>query len=294
MVNNNYDNKKMFSKCSICDKTRIFQPKIKCPEKNGIFCKKCIAAYLDNMINENDNTGIIKCPCGCDKDISMDKKNANKIKRSKTMNTKKNELVKRHDDFRQDQLKKRTTLGKIESDQDLKYYINDEILTSKCPKCHIAYHDFDGCCALVCKSCHTYFCAYCRHISPTNQEIHQHVLTCPLSQNKNHYFIQAKNKDEVNNGFILRKFKELLDRHPIYFHEIIEMMPGKIKENYEAEIRQFENQNPIAQFVSDNFNLDELQLKCPPKISLSKIGMAIGVGAVIGIFMRTALKRFWS
>ena len=68
-----FNTKIMFAKCVICDKIRIFEPKVKCPEKNGRFCKTCVSGYLENMIDENNNTGKIKCPCGCGKEITHSK-----------------------------------------------------------------------------------------------------------------------------------------------------------------------------------------------------------------------------
>jgi hypothetical protein len=165
-------------------------------------------------------------------------------------------------------------LENIQNQEDLEYYINEEILTTKCPKCRIAYHDFDGCCALSCKSCRTYFCAYCRHVEVTNKEIHKHVLVCPLSQNQGDYFIQANNKNSVNDGFMLQEFKRVLDYYPIYFDKITEMMPKKVKEKYHAEIRRLEN--PIIRL------LPELPEKpCGP--NGPSWSFIIGSGIVIGM-----------
>lgn len=54
-----------FAKCVICDSRNSFRKKIKCPNGSGKFCKKCIKGYLQNLLNNNNNTGTVLCPCGC-------------------------------------------------------------------------------------------------------------------------------------------------------------------------------------------------------------------------------------
>ncbi|KAJ1474856.1 hypothetical protein T484DRAFT_3226413 [Baffinella frigidus] len=40
-------------------------------------------------------------------------------------------------------------------------YVEEEVLTSKCPRCRTAFLDFEGCCALKCSRCPCQFCAWC-------------------------------------------------------------------------------------------------------------------------------------
>lgn len=51
-------------------------------------------------------------------------------------------------------------------------------LTSRCPRCSTAFIDFQGCCALQCRSCSAHFCAWCLHPSTGNDENHAHVAAC--------------------------------------------------------------------------------------------------------------------
>jgi hypothetical protein len=40
-------------------------------------------------------------------------------------------------------------------------HVEDNLLTSKCPRCKTAFLDFEGCCALKCSKCPCAFCAWC-------------------------------------------------------------------------------------------------------------------------------------
>ena len=53
----------------------------------------------------------------------------------------------------------------------------EEILTLKCPRCNLAFLDFDGCFALSCRGCSCGFCAYC--LKDCGNDAHRHVATCP-------------------------------------------------------------------------------------------------------------------
>ena len=57
--------------------------------------------------------------------------------------------------------------------------IIDNILTLKCPRCQIAFCDYDGCAALSCgiNTCRCGFCAYC--LTDCGTDAHAHVPRCP-------------------------------------------------------------------------------------------------------------------
>lgn len=52
----------------------------------------------------------------------------------------------------------------------------DKILTLHCPRCTIAFADFDGCFALTCHHCHCGFCAWC--LTDCGADAHAHVANC--------------------------------------------------------------------------------------------------------------------
>ncbi|GBG24182.1 Protein kinase, putative, partial [Hondaea fermentalgiana] len=57
--------------------------------------------------------------------------------------------------------------------------IQNEVLAITCPRCSTVFADFDGCCALKCGACSSYFCAWC--LQDTGNDAgacHQHVATC--------------------------------------------------------------------------------------------------------------------
>merc|ERR1711972_473806 len=56
-------------------------------------------------------------------------------------------------------------------------HIEENIMTLKCPRCHQAFLDFDGCFALRCSRCPCGFCAWCGADSGSN-DAHAHVQFC--------------------------------------------------------------------------------------------------------------------
>ena len=55
-------------------------------------------------------------------------------------------------------------------------HIQEKILTLHCPRCDLAFLDFNGCFALTCHGCPCSFCAYC--LKDCGNNAHQHVLSC--------------------------------------------------------------------------------------------------------------------
>jgi len=59
--------------------------------------------------------------------------------------------------------------------------IRDTIINLCCPSCKMVYVDFDGCMAIKCSRCSSYFCGWChkKYINSTN--CHHHVRDCVLN-----------------------------------------------------------------------------------------------------------------
>ena len=55
-------------------------------------------------------------------------------------------------------------------------HIEEEILTSRCPRCKAAFLDFAGCCALTCHRCPCRFCAWCG--ADCGTDAHEHAGNC--------------------------------------------------------------------------------------------------------------------
>jgi len=55
-------------------------------------------------------------------------------------------------------------------------HIEEEILTSRCPRCKAAFLDFAGCCALTCHRCPCAFCAWCG--ADCGADAHEHAANC--------------------------------------------------------------------------------------------------------------------
>lgn len=65
------------------------------------------------------------------------------------------------------------SLSRVDS---LRKRLQDDVLTTKCPKCSQAFIDFVGCCALTCSRCACGFCAFC--LKDCGTDAHKHVAGC--------------------------------------------------------------------------------------------------------------------
>ena len=259
-----------FTKCIICDSRNSFRKKIKCPSGSGKFCKNCVKEYIQRLLDNNNITGIVSCPCGCGESIN-----------SKVVKYKSNSLeqlfdafIEQHRDYaenrREEIFEEKTIQEKIDkgeeiTEQELLNYINDKILTTSCPNCGVAYDGFDGCCALECSSCDTNFCAYCREPHLTNQQNHDHVLDCEFNlHSKGEYF--ADDVNTVNNAYVEYKFEKLIETYPMYEKSIYTA--------FDKEIVQQEN------IVVQENKTDKYLL----------YGAIIGIGFGIGFILGSSRK----
>jgi len=53
-----------------------------------------------------------------------------------------------------------------------------DLLNMRCPSCQKVFVDWDGCTALSCVHCSSWFCAYCFHLDENSHDSHQHVQNC--------------------------------------------------------------------------------------------------------------------
>lgn len=66
-------------------------------------------------------------------------------------------------------------------------HIQDHLLCTCCPRCKTVFTDFDGCCALKCRSCDCYFCAWCLcDTGNTSDACHRHVANCEKNGSRDH------------------------------------------------------------------------------------------------------------
>ena len=92
----------------------------------------------------------------------------------------------------------------------------ENLLTSTCPHCRRAFHDFDGCCAVTCQSdegmnigCGGHFCAHCFTPFQNSALTHQHVRQCrwnpvpgDLYRNASYERQQAERKRQQVNEYL--------------------------------------------------------------------------------------------
>lgn len=69
----------------------------------------------------------------------------------------------------------------------LRLGIINDILTLKCPRCKVAFTEFDGCFALKCGNtlCKAAFCAWC--LSDCGENAHPHLRTCPENRTGDYF-----------------------------------------------------------------------------------------------------------
>eukprot|EP00960_Hanusia_phi_P028058 747184-Hanusia_phi.AAC.2 len=79
----------------------------------------------------------------------------------------------------------------------LRQRVVEDILTLKCPRCSMAFVDFDGCCALTCSSCRCGFCALC--LQDCGEDAHQHVASCRLNHTGD-LFTSLENFQSIQNA----------------------------------------------------------------------------------------------
>lgn len=74
-------------------------------------------------------------------------------------------------------------------------YIHDEILTNRCPSCHAAWYDFDGCSRIQCDNCKRYFCAFCGQ--RVYLGLHLHVKYCKYNPHRGDEFCSGAKVMEI-------------------------------------------------------------------------------------------------
>jgi len=92
-------------------------------------------------------------------------------------------------------------------------HIADDVLTLRCPTCHAAFIDFDGCCAVACggSGCGKYFCGLCLQPHPNSSVSHAHVLKCPKNPHTNNYFCAQEELNKVHRHTIVGNLRKYLE-----------------------------------------------------------------------------------
>jgi hypothetical protein len=62
-----------------------------------------------------------------------------------------------------------------ESVRQAELHITGDLLQLKCPRCTTAFYDFEGCFALQCGTCDTWFCGWCITDCGKSPAAHAHV-----------------------------------------------------------------------------------------------------------------------
>jgi len=164
--------------CVICleDNVTLSGREICCSERH-LVCGKCSHSVAQDVFNHSNNMiddrfERFKCPV-CDDMIEIDSV-LDKESRAKLNDAAHEKLKVKIERETEERIKRE----QIESGEVQKHtrIINETILTLKCPNGH-AFHDFTGCCALLCEICRCHFCALCLQGSPNSHASHAHLMT---------------------------------------------------------------------------------------------------------------------
>ncbi len=143
-------------------------------------CEGCTRSYVDTLLQNPTWNGEVTCPCGSGQRLAVSKKMTEYMASMTGV---------------QQPLYKRCIIEKT----------LEEITTLRCPHCHAAFFDFEGCCAIQCR-CGEYFCALCFEKNENRDDSHQHVANCRLNPCKGDYYVSTESWHKIMNT---RKFFRL-------------------------------------------------------------------------------------
>jgi hypothetical protein len=150
----------------------------------------------------NEKSGNLLCPSGCNDEITMLNIAKEKVperiftlieKQKADFNTKK--TVEKELKQQEERLRKEyEALMNIKDEEEreaarMRLDIVNEVLTLRCPRCKLAFLDYEGCAALTCaaSTCKAGFCAMC--LKDCGADAHPHVPRCP--ENRSGMYVPA-------------------------------------------------------------------------------------------------------
>jgi Ankyrin repeats (3 copies) len=137
-----------------------------------------------------------------------------------------------------------------------KAHVLDSILTLKCPRCHKAFDDFDGCFALQCSDegghgCGACFCGYCLKDCGNSKQAHAHVAVCPHNSARGRLF---GSKEGFKAAQCSRRRRMVLD--------YLESLPLALRERVKPAIA------PDLKDLGIDLNVQQWQQQQQPRFSL--------------------------
>ena len=91
-------------------------------------------------------------------------------------------------------------------------HVVENLLTLKCPRCKVAFVDFDGCFALTCSNCPCGFCAWC--LKDCGTDAHACAAECGLKYNGHGYFGTKQQFEEHHRARNSKLVQAYLDKQP--------------------------------------------------------------------------------
>ena len=163
-------------KCHICDD--VSHKRLLCDDSHYM-CSECAKNAVESSLSSGGTADVLKC-CypNCQKSSTTD--NLRDVVPV--------DLYLKYMMARERVIAKRSNRNKTDFDPNCAYT----------PCCKKKFFDFDGCCAIFCDNCKTYFCAYCMGAAENgksiaeNQRAHHHVINCPVRKR-----FQKKNDDPL-------------------------------------------------------------------------------------------------
>jgi hypothetical protein len=117
----------------------------------------------------------------------------------------------------------------------LRLKIVEEVLTLRCPRCNVAFTDWEGCCALTCSNsaCNAAFCGWCQE--DCGQDAHAHVPGCPDNFNGGGLFASD---EQIRAGQNTRKTR--LAREMIHGADLNQRARGMLQESLVKDLWDLE------------------------------------------------------
>jgi hypothetical protein len=112
-------------------------------------------------------------------------------------------------------------------------HIEEEILQMKCPRCRIAFYDFEGCLAISCSTCPCKFCGWCFEDCGDN-DAHPHVQTCiQVPKGVDAFFPQMPDVLGAFEKAHNRRCRELIDKYLLTLDEDVR---GDVKRTVQVHL----------------------------------------------------------
>lgn len=241
--------------CNVCYEEYSSLKGIRCSNKH-FTCNDCFGGYVSSGCDDALSKGCLDVKCVspdcafvfehydvCQQLLDQETYDkfaeaGNRLREQKALA----EEEKRREEESQRQLRMSEEERKI---NDARKEITEHILTLRCPRCKVAFLDFEGCFALKCMSCPCNFCAGC--LEDCGDDAHRHVSRCEVCRQAglDGYFgtkRQFEQIHEIRRSKLMKEFLEQPDKRKI---------AGKVVEAMRQELEDLKLVDIVEQYAAE-------------------------------------------